>query len=481
MSDSLIAYFDDEIGNKGLHLYQEGRVTSIQHQGNSYRAMVVEEKPYHVKITPNPLSMQCDCAFAKQGHHCRHMAAVVAAYEAAHPQTASPESPQDDWRKEIAPYLNQNGRIINGKAFTEAIHHYLAQSVDFTEAKIEPLEACLRLVAYLMKQSTFYYNFDELMIEAMQKAGELRSHLAASEISDADHRCLLCCDRCHDPKLCRSLMDAYLGSGEPESSLLPCIMAHTYENQSIYVNAVFDRLVMDHDHEAELIALCEANGKEPRLRQWMIEYYQKQQQYAKGIRFLERCKADLQAADQADGADVVLFLLLFAIWAKDPALTKRYYPLVLKHPATSKTELFTKMKEAMQEEWAATGRMWMIDALSIMTPQERLAVLAATKSAELLIHELCKMPDTHAFLPYWESIDGYDRGIAYHFIQKELCRQLTADNTLDADFLNLWKKLGKDPANHPSLLHILISCKMIFCDRPSALQTLTQLEELPYE
>ncbi len=480
MSHSFTAYFDDEIWKRGLALYQEGRVTHAQQQKTSYRAMVVEDKPYHVRITLSPLTMQCDCAFAKQGHHCRHMAAVMAAYEMDHTQNKAVKSDEDEWLKQITPYLSRSGRINNGKAFTETIQHYIDQSVDTKQAGLHCFETYLRLAAYLMKQSTFYYNFDDLIIETMRKAGELRSHLTASKRRDADHRCLLFCDTCHNPKLCRSLMDAYLEQDGDGKGMAVLLMAHRYENQSVYVNAIFDHLAADGEKEEELIALCEANGDEYRLREWAIQYYRRNEQYTQGIHFCERCCAYLKAAGE-DDSDALLALFLFAVLDEDDALRDRYYLIVLHHPAIAKTELFVGMKEAMKDAWSTVGRSWMIKALQELSTQERLAILAQTSSCDLFIHEVLKQSDAHTFLPYWKCIYAYDRGLLYHFLQKVLCQELEDGNTLSAELIALWKKLWEQPMDQRSLLHVLISCKMIYRDQPNTLQVLAQLEELPYE
>lgn len=60
--------------------YQEiGLVQDVQNHGNRYTAMVIGTKPYHVsvEVTNNQkLKMSCDCPHARDGHKCKHMAAL---------------------------------------------------------------------------------------------------------------------------------------------------------------------------------------------------------------------------------------------------------------------------------------------------------------------------------------------------------------------------------------------------------------------
>ncbi len=480
MSRSFNGCFDEEIWNKGLVLYREGRVTHWQERGQSYRAMVVENKPYHVEIFPETSTLHCDCAFAIQGHHCRHMAAAVAAYEANQENQESIKSSQDEWMEQVIPCLSKSVLINNGKAFAEAIHHYLNQSFDIKQSAKERLAAYLRLVEYLIKQSTFYYSFDDLIKETLHKAGELRSFLSPVQLHEADGCYLTFCDKCHDPKLCRSFVDAYFDQDESGIHLAKRIMANSYENHTIYANAVFDRMVTDPSQEKELIAFCELNSDEPRLRKWAIAHYKQEHQYTEGIEFLKRFCTRMKAERQ-DVSDEQLQLFLFAVMADDTKLRDRCYPIVLHHPLIAKAKLFTGMKEAMQEQWVTIGRTWMIDALPQMSQQERLTVLAQTDCGDLLIHELLMLPDSQTFLPYWECIYTYDRGMLYNFIQKELCSKLDSSAALAEDMLVLWKRLWRTPEDHRSLLHVLIQCKKIYHDHSDALRILTQLEEYPYE
>ena len=67
--------FDDLILERGYEYAQEGAVDHVRKVGEIIYATVHGTEDYHVKIDDN--DMFCDCPYAKEGAHCKHMAAVL--------------------------------------------------------------------------------------------------------------------------------------------------------------------------------------------------------------------------------------------------------------------------------------------------------------------------------------------------------------------------------------------------------------------
>ena len=67
--------FDDLILERGYEYAQEGAVDHVRKVGEVIYATVHGTEDYHVKIDDN--DMFCDCPYAKEGAHCKHMAAVL--------------------------------------------------------------------------------------------------------------------------------------------------------------------------------------------------------------------------------------------------------------------------------------------------------------------------------------------------------------------------------------------------------------------
>ena len=67
--------FDDLILERGYEYAQEGAVDHVRQVGDSIYATVHGTEDYHVKIDNNDMS--CDCPYAKEGAHCKPMAAVM--------------------------------------------------------------------------------------------------------------------------------------------------------------------------------------------------------------------------------------------------------------------------------------------------------------------------------------------------------------------------------------------------------------------
>ncbi|WP_295139210.1 SWIM zinc finger family protein [uncultured Catenibacterium sp.] len=67
--------FDDLILERGYEYAQEGAVDHVRKVGEVIYATVHGTEDYHVKMDNN--DMFCDCPYAKEGAHCKHMAAVM--------------------------------------------------------------------------------------------------------------------------------------------------------------------------------------------------------------------------------------------------------------------------------------------------------------------------------------------------------------------------------------------------------------------
>ena len=72
-------YFTSTIYERGKKYHKDGYVDNLTKTGDTYRAIVYGSRPYHVAITINDgavKKMKCGCPYAKDGKHCKHMAAV---------------------------------------------------------------------------------------------------------------------------------------------------------------------------------------------------------------------------------------------------------------------------------------------------------------------------------------------------------------------------------------------------------------------
>ena len=80
------SFFTDTILERGKKYFEQNRVFSInQKDDQTYTAIVLGSEAYHTKITLdehyNVMSATCDCPYAKDGHHCKHEAALYFAIE----------------------------------------------------------------------------------------------------------------------------------------------------------------------------------------------------------------------------------------------------------------------------------------------------------------------------------------------------------------------------------------------------------------
>ena len=80
------SFFTDTILERGKKYFEQNRVFSVnQKDDKTYTAIVLGSEAYHTKITLdehyNVMSATCDCPYAKDGHHCKHEAALYFAIE----------------------------------------------------------------------------------------------------------------------------------------------------------------------------------------------------------------------------------------------------------------------------------------------------------------------------------------------------------------------------------------------------------------
>ena len=76
--------FREWILERGRQYYNSNRVANMIYENNLFRARVLGEKPYDVRIEildDKIVSMRCSCPFAASGQKCKHMAAVLYAIE----------------------------------------------------------------------------------------------------------------------------------------------------------------------------------------------------------------------------------------------------------------------------------------------------------------------------------------------------------------------------------------------------------------
>ena len=72
--------FPERILNRGLDYYHRELVGHLDKSDDFVEAAVYGSDLYHVKIKlidGEIVNMKCDCPFAFDGNHCKHMAAVL--------------------------------------------------------------------------------------------------------------------------------------------------------------------------------------------------------------------------------------------------------------------------------------------------------------------------------------------------------------------------------------------------------------------
>ena len=112
--------FSKTVLNRGYNYYLDGYVEDIYFTTKKIKAVVYGTHHYHVEITLNGddvEDMSCDCPYASDGSHCKHMAAVLFEWErrVSHPEIGYSEiiddASADDIRAFLLQLLNDNPEL----------------------------------------------------------------------------------------------------------------------------------------------------------------------------------------------------------------------------------------------------------------------------------------------------------------------------------------------------------------------------------
>ena len=93
--------FETRILQRGRDYYRQGLVTDLWQECNTLHAVVQGREDYEVAVTLKdhvPVFMDCTCPYAESGSACKHMAAVLFAYNEAADKSepASPPKPSPE-------------------------------------------------------------------------------------------------------------------------------------------------------------------------------------------------------------------------------------------------------------------------------------------------------------------------------------------------------------------------------------------------
>ena len=98
--------FNGQVLARGKEYFQNGHVKDLIHRGATYQAKVVGSKRYSVeayltdRVHPQ---LYCDCEYAADGSHCKHMAAVLYAIEEEENQILKPTEKSKEKKEDNTP------------------------------------------------------------------------------------------------------------------------------------------------------------------------------------------------------------------------------------------------------------------------------------------------------------------------------------------------------------------------------------------
>lgn len=170
--------FETRILQRGRDYYRQGLVTDLWQECNTLHAVVQGSEDYEVAVTLKdhvPVFMDCTCPHAESGSACKHMAAVLFAYnetadksEPASPPKPSPEKLIADADEEaLRSFLLQ--AVMRDKALLAGLELYLSRHTEDIDlaAYRRSIQATIR--KYQDRHGYIDYDHADDFIEAIEQ------------------------------------------------------------------------------------------------------------------------------------------------------------------------------------------------------------------------------------------------------------------------------------------------------------------------
>lgn len=486
--------FSVPIWDQGEDLWAEGKITLIQGEGSRYEAEIRDDETAHVRICFAPLQMQCDCAYAKTGRNCAHMAALCQRYERDVNDRGSKVRRECEWHRHMALLLDEEDDVIDMRAFIDRLHLYLMKPVHRMANHRDSFDDYLDLYAFLLDTPMNSTPWQRLIRECIMQLSNIRKYAlhTQEEIGQegdngrfdklmADMAFLYVLDDYHYRQFDRNALKYYFNEAGDALCLSQYIKQVAYDHESAYVEFIFETMQKNGEDEVVIAAFCEKHVKEKKPRLWLMNYYRKSNQAEKGIRCLEEyCFTHARAADNIAAEQLELFL--FYIQAKRHAPRDAFYPIILKERSIDKIALFAQMRSLMSsDEWRERGRLWMLEYMAKASEDIQMELIMATRSVDLLLKRLLPCVKEVRLQRYYPLLYSYDPGIFAYMIAVQLKELMRKECDPALIFTHLRECFPQGECDSDMIKRILIQIKTKIGKGRNAVRALAYLEDHLHE
>lgn len=258
-------YFTNTILGRGKNYFEKGRIDRLEKVGDTYHAVVRGSRPYQVIIRETPkhrLQMLCNCAYAQEGNHCKHMAAVLLKLEQEAENSAGEwENAQKDRtaEEEVHPFSVKN--VPGAKEYTCFELARMTRKLKFTKRQLEAAKKLvetqeIRLETVSTGHASSYRGTEALLGRAIAhcktKAGEVTINFGFTSdlLTEASCRVPGCNNYYSDyynKKLCTHqlagllLLEDYIDRYNPGDTTGAAVLAMLKKYQKQYRGQAFEK------------------------------------------------------------------------------------------------------------------------------------------------------------------------------------------------------------------------------------------------
>lgn len=411
-------HFSHDIWQEGISCVKKKQVKQMKNSKSYVDAVVEDQKEYHVHITKQPLKMKCTCDYAQEGNRCRHMAAVLLAYEVIQKkkqkEVKAPKTYKDtSWYAFLKRGLNHKGDIIDDYNVYQAAKRYLETPLEQLSCDMDDyLEDLVLLLLFIANKMRSYRRESMLSLCVQAIAQNAHHNIRCKKMVDQMIYALM--RKVNDKPLNDLLLKEYFN--EKEDYLNFIVYAKKAGIIIQYVSILISKMKAVGSDPGDIEALCSSCIVHKQARDWLVSYYKETKQYEKGIQMLEHYCSTLAPKNESITKEQCDLFVLYSL-ANRTVSRNELFQMLSKDRHIKKSDLFVALKDSMsEEEWKNQGKDYVRNWCQGKSQSTCFEIYQRIDAADLMIEDLLTQGWSIQVLNKYHSfLVKQDPGLVYAF------------------------------------------------------------------
>lgn len=351
--------FNDEIWKRGKAYFDAGKVRSLKRIGNRNVADVVGTETYRVDFTVNPISMTCNCPYARDGHRCKHMAAAFIALEQNNKVTKTKESTKtspiekNQWYAYIEKSIDRRGDIRDVRLFYSGLKAYFSSLEQSNKQSIKDFNELLQLLEF-SKKDKYGWGQHSLISQVVERLATIRISVDKTQRLSLDDKINKAIKKIDNFHFFEGLINHYYIEDDDYLTLITLL--NQFNTTSQFIDEALSSMVTHGLAKSSIETFCNAFPDNNAAIEWLTKYYKESEQYEKGIKLLETI---IVAVNRSDKDKIFAQTNLLWFYAKADRISSRndLIPILFRQRGANKLHIFSILKETMsKQEWKSKGK-----------------------------------------------------------------------------------------------------------------------------